>query len=57
MLELDRIQELNQLAASNNARNVVIEPGAGNAPVLLSAPSSRWRALLRHALQGVQVVG
>ncbi len=40
MLELDRIQELNRLAASNNAKTVVIGPGAGNAPVLLSAPSS-----------------
>jgi prohibitin 2 len=39
MLEFDRIQELNRLAASNNAKTVVIGPGAGNAPVLLSAPS------------------
>jgi prohibitin 2 len=39
MLEFDRIQELNRLAASNNAKTVVIGPGGGNAPVLLSAPS------------------
>jgi hypothetical protein len=40
MLEFDRIQELNRLAASNNAKTVVIGPGAGGTPVLLSTPSS-----------------
>jgi regulator of protease activity HflC (stomatin/prohibitin superfamily) len=39
MLEFDRIQELNRLAASNNAKTVVIGPGAGGTPVLLSTPS------------------
>lgn len=39
MLEFDRIQELNRLAASSNAKTVVIGPGAGGTPVLLSAPS------------------
>lgn len=43
MLEFDRIQELNRLAASNNAKTVVIGPGAGNAPVLLSPGSNPQR--------------
>ncbi len=40
MLEFDRIQELNRLAASSNSKTVVIGPGAGGTPVLLSTPSS-----------------
>jgi prohibitin 2 len=40
MLEYDRIQELNRLAASNNAKTVVIGPGAGGTPVMLSAPTA-----------------
>jgi regulator of protease activity HflC (stomatin/prohibitin superfamily) len=40
VLEFERIQQLNRLAASSNAKTVVIGPGAGNTPVLLSAPSS-----------------
>lgn len=43
MLEFDRIQELNRLAASNNAKTVVIGPGAGHAPVLLSTPTATSR--------------
>ena len=39
VLEFDRIQELNRLAASNNAKTVVIGPGAGGTPVLLSTPA------------------
>jgi len=39
MLEFDRIQELNHLAESNNAKTVVIGPGAGGTPVLLSTPA------------------
>ena len=35
MLEYDRIQELNRLAASSNAKTVVIGPGAGGTPVLV----------------------
>jgi regulator of protease activity HflC (stomatin/prohibitin superfamily) len=38
MLDFERIQQLNRLAASANAKTVVIGPGAGNAPVLLSTP-------------------
>ena len=40
MLEFDRIQELNRLAASSNAKTVVIGPGAGGTPVLLSTPTA-----------------
>jgi prohibitin 2 len=40
MLEYDRIQELNRLAASSNAKTVVIGPGAGGTPVMLSAPTA-----------------
>jgi len=40
MLEYDRIQELNRLAASTNAKTVVIGPGAGGTPVMLSAPTA-----------------
>jgi regulator of protease activity HflC (stomatin/prohibitin superfamily) len=43
MLEFDRIQELNRLAASSNAKTVVIGPGAGQAPVLLSTPTAAAR--------------
>jgi prohibitin 2 len=43
MLEFDRIQELNRLAGSNNAKTVVIGPGAGGTPVLLSTPTSASR--------------
>jgi regulator of protease activity HflC (stomatin/prohibitin superfamily) len=43
MLEFDRIQELNHLAASNNAKTVVIGPGAGGTPVLLSTPTATSR--------------
>ena len=39
VLEFERIQQLNRLAASANAKTVVIGPGATNAPVLLSAPA------------------
>jgi regulator of protease activity HflC (stomatin/prohibitin superfamily) len=39
VLEFERIQQLNRLAASNNAKTVVIGAGAGGPPVLLSAPS------------------
>ena len=38
ILEFERIQQLNRLAASANAKTVVMGPGAGTAPVLLSAP-------------------
>ncbi len=40
MLEYDRIQELNRLASSSNAKTVVIGPGAGGTPVLLSTPTA-----------------
>ncbi len=40
MLEFDRIQELNRLAASSNSKTVVIGPGAGGTPVLLSTPAA-----------------
>jgi prohibitin 2 len=43
MLEFDRIQELNRLAVSNNSKTVVIGPGAGGTPVLLSAPTTSSR--------------
>jgi regulator of protease activity HflC (stomatin/prohibitin superfamily) len=43
MLEFDRIQELNRLAASNNAKTVVMGPGAGGTPVLLSTPTAASR--------------
>jgi regulator of protease activity HflC (stomatin/prohibitin superfamily) len=43
MLEFDRIQELNRLAASNNAKTVVLGPGAGRSPVLLSTPTAASR--------------
>lgn len=43
MLELDCIQELNRLAASNNAKTVVMGPGAGGTPVLLSIPTTTSR--------------
>jgi len=39
MLEYERIQELNRLAASTNTKTVVIGPGAGGTPVLLSTCS------------------
>jgi regulator of protease activity HflC (stomatin/prohibitin superfamily) len=38
ILEFERIQQLNKLAASANAKTVVLGPGAGSAPLLLSAP-------------------
>ncbi|MGO9288535.1 MAG: prohibitin family protein [Polyangia bacterium] len=40
MLEYERIQELNRLAASTNTKTVVIGPGAGGTPVLLSTPAA-----------------
>jgi regulator of protease activity HflC (stomatin/prohibitin superfamily) len=40
MLEFDRIQELNRLATSSNSKTVVLGPGAGSAPVLLSTPAA-----------------
>jgi hypothetical protein len=40
MLEFDRIQELNKLAASTNAKTVVLGPG-GQLPMVLSTPTSR----------------
>ena len=40
MLEFDRIQELNRLATSSNSKTVVIGPGAGGTPVLVSAPTT-----------------
>jgi prohibitin 2 len=40
MLEFDRIQELSRLAASPNAKTVVMGPGVSNAPVLLSTPAA-----------------
>jgi len=40
MLEYDRIQELNHLATSNNSKTVVIGPGGGGTPVLLSTPTA-----------------
>ncbi len=43
MLEFDRIQELNRLAASSNAKTVVMGPGAGGTPVLLSTPTAAAR--------------
>lgn len=39
ILEFERIQQLEKLAASSNAKTVVLGPGAGSTPVLLSAPS------------------
>lgn len=41
VLEFERIQELNKLAASANAKTVVMGPGAGVSPVLVSAPSGK----------------
>lgn len=38
ILEFERIQQLEKLAASPNAKTVVLGPGAGSTPVLLSAP-------------------
>ncbi len=43
MLEFDRIQDLNRLAASTNAKTVVIGPGAKATPVLLSPPTAAAR--------------
>ncbi len=43
MLEFDRIQELNRLAASSNAKTVVIGPSTGSIPVLLSTPTATSR--------------
>jgi prohibitin 2 len=40
MLEFDRIQELNQLATSSNAKTVIIGPGVGGTPLMLSAPTA-----------------
>ncbi len=40
MLEYERIQELNRLAGSTNTKTVVIGPGAGGTPVLLSTPAA-----------------
>ncbi|MGC9986505.1 MAG: hypothetical protein ABSF35_23160, partial [Polyangia bacterium] len=40
MLEYERIQELNRLAASTNTKTVVIGPGGGGTPVLLSTPAA-----------------
>jgi regulator of protease activity HflC (stomatin/prohibitin superfamily) len=39
ILEFERIQQLNKLASSANAKTVVIGEGAGGTPVLLSTPS------------------
>jgi prohibitin 2 len=39
ILEFERIQQLNKLAASPNAKTVVIGQRAGDAPVLLSTPT------------------
>jgi prohibitin 2 len=39
ILEFERIQQLNKLAASANAKTVVIGDGASKTPVLLSTPS------------------
>jgi regulator of protease activity HflC (stomatin/prohibitin superfamily) len=39
VLEFERIQELNKLAASTNAKTVVMGPGASSSPVLVSTPS------------------
>ena len=38
ILEFERILQLEKLAASGNAKTVVLGPGAGSTPVLLSAP-------------------
>ena len=40
ILEFERIQQLEKLAASGNAKTVVLGPGAGSTPVLLSAPQA-----------------
>ena len=40
VLEFERIQQLNRLAASTNAKTVVMSPGSANTPVLLSAPAA-----------------
>jgi len=40
MLEYERIQELNRLAVSTNAKTVVIGPGAATTPLLLSTPAA-----------------
>jgi len=37
ILEFDRVQQLNKLATSTNAKRVVIGPG-GQMPMVLSAP-------------------
>jgi regulator of protease activity HflC (stomatin/prohibitin superfamily) len=43
VLELERIEQLNKLAASPNAKTVVIGERQGGNPVLLSTPAgSRW---------------
>ncbi len=39
ILEYERILQLEKLAASGNAKTVVLGPGAGSTPVLLSAPA------------------
>jgi regulator of protease activity HflC (stomatin/prohibitin superfamily) len=39
MLEFDRIQELNRLAASANAKTVIMGTGAAGTPVMLSTPT------------------
>jgi regulator of protease activity HflC (stomatin/prohibitin superfamily) len=40
VLEFERIQQLNRLATSPNAKTVVMGPGAAGAPVLLSTPAA-----------------
>jgi regulator of protease activity HflC (stomatin/prohibitin superfamily) len=40
ILEFERIQQLNKLAASANAKTVVLGPSASPPPLLLSAPAS-----------------
>jgi len=40
VLEFERIQQLSRLAASANAKTVVMGPGAANTPVLLSTPAA-----------------
>jgi regulator of protease activity HflC (stomatin/prohibitin superfamily) len=40
ILEFDRVQQLNKLATSTNAKTVVLGPG-GQVPMVLSTPSAR----------------
>jgi regulator of protease activity HflC (stomatin/prohibitin superfamily) len=43
VLEFERIDQLTKLAQSSNAKTVLIGPGAGPAPVVLSTPQGSGR--------------